>query len=133
MSMTKRYLESLPADEQDAILGAVLAFDLAFGYDGEWTDSAENEPTDEELAEWARALIEEDDSERRESGPTVVGYLQAQIAEAERDIAKGKRVESKKQRLAALRAVLAREEAPLVKREGKCVIETDANGVQWKL
>lgn len=65
MSMTKRYLESLPAGEQDAILGR---FD-------EWTDDAENEPelTQDEMTElmhqrakaeveWARALMEESDA-----------------------------------------------------------------------
>lgn len=51
MSMTKDYLHSLPQAEQDAILGRP----------DEWDDDAENEPTDEELAEWARALMEEDD------------------------------------------------------------------------
>lgn len=66
MSMTKRYLESLPQSEQDAILGR---FD-------EWTDDAENEPelTQEEMTElmhqraeaeveWARALMEEEEEE----------------------------------------------------------------------
>jgi len=37
MSMTKRYLESLPKEQQDDILG--LPPD-------EWTESAENEPTE---------------------------------------------------------------------------------------
>jgi len=37
MSMTKRYLESLPKEQQDDILG--LPPD-------EWTESAENEPED---------------------------------------------------------------------------------------
>ena len=46
MSMTKRYLESLPKEQQDNILG--LPPD-------EWTESAENEPTEEELK---RARIE---------------------------------------------------------------------------
>jgi uncharacterized membrane protein len=53
MSLTKRYLERLPQAEQDEILGR---FD-------EWTDSAENEPPDEELAEWAQALMEEEDEQ----------------------------------------------------------------------
>lgn len=62
MSLTKRYLESLHADEQDAILGGI---DNAYVSPDEWTEDAENEPTEEELAEWARALIEEDDEEPR--------------------------------------------------------------------
>ncbi len=37
MSLTKRYLESLPKEQQDEILG--LPPD-------EWTESAENEPAD---------------------------------------------------------------------------------------
>jgi len=53
MSMTKRYLESLPKEQQDDILG--LPPD-------EWTDDAENEPTAEELW-WARMLAEEEDEQ----------------------------------------------------------------------
>lgn len=56
MSMTKRRLESLPADEQDAILGGI---DNAYISPDEWTDDTENEPTEEELAEWAQMLEEE--------------------------------------------------------------------------
>lgn len=60
MSMTKCYLESLPQSEQEAILGGI---DNAYISPDEWVNDAENEPTDEELAEWARTLIEEDDEE----------------------------------------------------------------------
>jgi hypothetical protein len=38
MSMTKRYLESLPEEEQNAILGA---------FPDEWTESAESAPLEE--------------------------------------------------------------------------------------
>lgn len=38
MSITKRYLESLPEEEQNNILGLPPS-------DEEWTDDAENEPT----------------------------------------------------------------------------------------
>jgi len=37
MSMTKRYLDTLPKEQQDDILGIPP---------DEWTDSAENEPTE---------------------------------------------------------------------------------------
>ena len=53
MSMTKRYLESLSKQQQDEILG--LPPD-------EWTEEAENEPTEEELW-WARMLAEEGDEQ----------------------------------------------------------------------
>ena len=129
MSLTKRYLESLPADEQDAILGGI---DNVYISPDEWTNDAENEPTDDELAEWARALIEED-AEETETRVTTADYLRAQIAKAEADIAHGVGSrESKTKRLAALKAVLAREEAPLVKPEGKCVT-LESNGVEWKV
>jgi len=52
--MTKRYLESLPKEKQDDILG--LPFD-------EWTEEAENEPTEEE-SWWARMLAEEGGDEQ---------------------------------------------------------------------
>jgi hypothetical protein len=51
MSMTKHYLESLPASEQDAILGGIGNAYIS-----------PDEPTDEELAEWALALVEEDET-----------------------------------------------------------------------
>lgn len=52
MSMTKRYLESLPQAEQDDILG--LPRD-------EWDESAENEPTQEQINEWMRQRVEAED------------------------------------------------------------------------
>jgi len=45
MSMAKRYLESLPKEQQDDILGVPP---------DEWVESAENEPEDEEESWWAQ-------------------------------------------------------------------------------
>lgn len=53
MSMTKRYLESLPKEQQDDILG--LPPD-------EWVESAENEPTEDDIW-WARMLTEGEDEQ----------------------------------------------------------------------
>lgn len=57
MSMTKRYLESLPKEQQDDILG--LPPD-------EWDESAENEPTADGLDElrWAQELAREEADEQ---------------------------------------------------------------------
>jgi len=55
MSMTKRYLESLPQAEQDAILGLPP---------NEWDESAENEPDAAEELWWARMLNEEAEDEQ---------------------------------------------------------------------
>jgi hypothetical protein len=70
--MTKRYLESLPQAEQNAILGDIDNAYITPDRHDEWTNDAENEPTDDERAyheaaeqleawEWGRALIEEDE------------------------------------------------------------------------
>lgn len=111
MSMTKRYLESLPQAEQDAILGGV---DNAYISPDEWTDDAENEPTDEELAEWARALMEENDD------AVSTASIMASFHEWRRALIE----EDERER---------REIAPLVRPEGKCVTLIDNNGVFWKL
>ena len=58
MGMTKRYLESLPKEKQDDILG--LPFD---GWD-EWDESAENEASAKEELWWARMLAEEGGDEQ---------------------------------------------------------------------
>jgi hypothetical protein len=122
--------------------------------DDEWTDDAENEPTDEELAEWARELIDEEEVAIKNNLEKQYNdaFRLYQLADGEQAHLEGNAEYASNGFREAARRLLAvaasqrseikrlnreigrleRESAPLVRPEGKCVT-LESGGVEWKV